>query len=177
MGAEQPPIQEVVIKFMAEQKLKRMKAADFPKEVLNLFDQYVHGGIDRRGFLEGAAKFAAGSMTAAAMLECLSPNYALAQQVQPNDERIHADWVTVNSPDGYGTVRCYFARPAVRAIRTTLPAVVVIHENRGLNPYIADVVRRLAAANFIALAPDGLTSLGGYPGNDDAGVTMQQKLD
>lgn len=154
-----------------------MRASDLPKEVLNLFDQYVHGDIDRRGFLENASRFAIGGLTAAAMLDFLSPNYALAQQVQPNDERIQAEWIAVNSPDGYGTVRCYTARPAVRAIRTTLPAVLVIHENRGLNPYIADVVRRLAVANFIALAPDGLTSLGGYPGTDEVGTTMQAKLD
>ena len=109
-----------------------MKASDLPKEVLNLFDQFVHGDIDRRGFLESASRFAVGGLTAAAMLEFLSPNYALAQQVQPNDERIQTEWITVNSPDGYGTVRCYTARPAVRAIRATLPAVLVIHENRGL---------------------------------------------
>ncbi len=154
-----------------------MKASDLPKEVLNLFDQFVHGDIDRRGFLERASKYAAGGLTAAAMLDFLSPDYALAQQVKENDERIETEWLTVNSPDGYGTVRCYRARPKVRAVRNTLPAVLVIHENRGLNPYIADVVRRLAVANFIALAPDGLTSLGGYPGNDEAGTTMQAKLD
>jgi carboxymethylenebutenolidase len=154
-----------------------MKASDLPKEVLNLFDQYVHGDIDRRGFLDKASKFAVGGLTAAAMLDFLSPKYALAQQVQPNDQRIQAEWVTLNSPDGNGSVRCYMARPAARAVRTTLPAVVVIHENRGLNPYIADVVRRLAVANFIALAPDGLTSLGGYPGTDEVGAQMQQKLD
>src|SRR5436190_1994530 len=150
------------------------KAWDLPKEVLNLFDQFVHGDIDRRGFLEKASKYAAGGLTAAAMLDFLSPNYALAQQVKENDERIQAEWITVNSPEGYGTVRCYTARPKVRAIRATLPAVLVIHENRGLNPYIADVVRRLATANFIALAPDGLTSLGGYPGNDEAGTTLKE---
>jgi carboxymethylenebutenolidase len=159
------------------QEKELVKASDLPKEVLNLFDQYVHGDIDRRGFLESASKFAVGGLTAAAMLDFLSPNYALAQQVQPNDQRIQTEWVTVSSPDGYGTVRCYVARPAARAIRTTLPAVLVIHENRGLNPYIADVVRRLAVANFIALAPDGLSSLGGYPGTDEVGTTMQQKLD
>lgn len=154
-----------------------MKASDLPKEVLNLFDQFVHGDIDRRGFLENASRFAIGGLTAAAMLDFLSPNYALAQQVQPNDQRIQTETVTIPSPDGYGSVRCYTARPATRAVRTALPAVVVIHENRGLNPYIADVVRRLAVANFIALAPDGLTSLGGYPGTDEVGTTMQAKLD
>jgi len=160
-----------------KQEKELLKAWDLPREVLDLFDQYVHGDIDRRGFLESASRFAAGGLTAAAMLDFLSPNYALAQQVQPNDQRIQTEWVTVNSPDGYGTVRCYTARPAARAIRSTLPAVLVIHENRGLNPYIADVVRRLAVANFIALAPDGLTSLGGYPGTDEVGTTMQAKLD
>jgi carboxymethylenebutenolidase len=153
-----------------------MKATDFPKEVLILFDRYVHGMIDRRGLLEGASKFALGGMTAAGMLECLSPNYALAQQVQPNDQRIRTEFVTFNSPEGYGTVRGYFTRPA-GVVRTKLPGVLVVHENRGLNPYIQDVARRLAVANFIALAPDGLTSLGGYPGTDEQGVTMQQKLD
>jgi carboxymethylenebutenolidase len=160
-----------------KQEKELTKAWDLPKEVLNLFDQFVHGDIDRRGFLEKASRYAAGGLTAAAMLDFLSPNYAQAQQVKENDERIQAEWITVNSPDGYGTVRCYTARPKVRAVRTTLPAVLVIHENRGLNPYIADVVRRFAAANFIALAPDGLSSLGGYPGTDEVGTTMQQKLD
>lgn len=156
--------------------MHRMKAADLPKEVLTLFDHYVHGVIDRRGFLDGASKFAVGGMTAAAMLEFLSPKYALAQQVQPKDERIRTEYVTLESRDGYGRVRAYLAKPSAR-IRATLPAVLVVHENRGLNPYIEDVVRRLAVANFIALAPDGLTSLGGYPGNDEQGAQMQQKLD
>jgi carboxymethylenebutenolidase len=156
--------------------MERLKATDFPNEVLNLFDHYVHGMIDRREFLDGASKFALGGMTAAAMLEFLSPNYALAQQVQPNDNRIRTQYVTFNSPEGYGTVRGYFARPA-GVVRSKLPGVLVVHENRGLNPYIEDVARRLAVANFMALAPDGLTSLGGYPGTDEQGVAMQQKLD
>jgi carboxymethylenebutenolidase len=160
---------------MEQQIAQRMKASDFPKEVLTLFDRYVHGMIDRRAFLEGASKFAAGGMTAVAMLEALSPNYALAQQVQPNDQRIQTEYVTVNSPEGYGTVRCYFTRPAT--LRGKVPGVLVVHENRGLNPYIEDVARRLAVANFIALAPDGLTSLGGYPGTDERGVEMQRTLD
>jgi carboxymethylenebutenolidase len=162
---------------MEQQATQKMKATDLPKEVLNLFDKYVHGELDRRGFLEGASKFAVGGMTAAAMFEFLRPNYALAQQVPANDQRIQSQYVMVDSRDGYGRVRCYMARPAARAVRATLPAVLVVHENRGLNPYIEDVVRRLAVANFIALAPDGLTSLGGYPGNDEAGAALQQKLD
>ena len=162
-------------RIMNQTKLEPMKAADFPREVLNLFDSYVHGFIDRRGFLDGASKFALGGMTAAAMLECLSPNYALAQQVQPDDRRIQTEYVTFNSPDGYGRVRGYFARPA--NIEGKLPSVLVVHENRGLNPYIEDVARRLAVANFVALAPDGLTSLGGYPGTDERGVEMQRTLD
>jgi carboxymethylenebutenolidase len=160
---------------MAQQQVERMKATDFPKEVLTLFDRYVHGVIDRREFLDGASKFALGGMTAAAMLECLLPQYALAQQVQPNDQRIRTQYVTINSPEGYGTVRGYFARPAT--VSSKLPAVLVVHENRGLNPYIEDVARRLATADFLAFAPDGLTSLGGYPGTDERGVEMQRTLD
>ncbi len=160
-----------------EQKIEQMKATDLPKEVLSLFDQYVHGVIDRRGFLDGASKFAVGGMTAAAMLEFLRPNYALAQQVPANDQRVQTEYVTYESRDGYGKVRGYLARPASRVVRTALPAVLVVHENRGLNPYIEDVARRLALANFIALAPDGLTSLGGYPGTDEVGAQMQQKLE
>ncbi len=160
---------------MSEQKVERMKATDFPREVLILFDRYVHGMIDRRAFLAGASRFALGGMTAAAMLESLSPNYALAQQVQPDDGRIRTGYVTVNSPDGHGSVRSYFARPA--NITGKLPGVLVVHENRGLNPYIEDVARRLAVADFVALAPDGLTSLGGYPGTDERGVEMQRTLD
>jgi carboxymethylenebutenolidase len=163
---------------MEQQTMQKMKAMDLPKEVLNLFDKYVHGEIDRRGFLDGASKFAIGGMTAAAMFEFLRPNYALAQQVPANDARVRTEYVTLDSRDGNGKVRCLLARPAARgAVRTTYPGVVVVHENRGLNPYIEDVARRLAVANFIAIAPDGLTSLGGYPGTDEAGAQMQQKLD
>ena len=160
---------------MDQQKVERMKATDFPNEVLILFDRYVHGMIDRRAFLDGASKFALGGMTAVAMLGSLSPNYALAQQVQPDDQRIRTGYVTFNSSDGYGTVRGYFARPA--DVKRKLPGVLVVHENRGLNPYIEDVARRLAVADFIALAPDGLTSLGGYPGTDERGVEMQRTLE
>ena len=152
----------------------RMKAQEFPQEVLNLFDRYVHGLLDRRGFLDGASKFAVGGVTAAAMLEHLSPRYAWANQVDPADERIAVDYVEYPSPRGSGTMRGYLAQPAGSG---PWPAVLVIHENRGLNPYIEDVVRRMGAAGFLALGPDALTPLGGYPGNDDEGRTMQRQLD
>jgi len=155
--------------------MSRQKATDFDPEVLRLFDQYVHGGISRRGFLEKAKPFAAGGVTAAALLNSLSPNYAWAQQVPEDDSRIETSRVEYPSPQGYGTVRGYMARPA--GATGKLPGVLVIHENRGLNPYIEDVARRAGAAGFLALAPDGLTSLGGYPGNDDDGREMQRKLD
>ena len=154
---------------------KRQKASDFPREVLTLFDKYVHGMIDRRAFLDGAAKFAVGGMTAAAFLEALSPRYAWARQVAPDDGRIQVEYVEYESPNGSGTMRGYMARPADAS--APKPAVLVIHENRGLNPYIEDVVRRFAAADFLAFAPDALTPLGGYPGNDDDGRTMQRQLD
>ncbi len=160
---------------MEQQKVERMKATDFPKEVLSLYDRYVHGMIDRRAFLDGASKFTLGGLTAAGMLTALSPNYAHAQQVAPDDPSIRTEYVTVQSPDGHGIIRSYLARPA--RVTAKLPGVLVVHENRGLNPYIEDVARRLAAANFVALAPDGLTSLGGYPGTDEVGVEMQRTLD
>jgi carboxymethylenebutenolidase len=153
----------------------RKQASDFPREVLDLFDKYVHGVIDRRGFLDGAGKFAVGGMTAAGMLESLTPTYAWAQQVPPNDARIQVGYVEYPSPRGSGTMRGYLARPANMTGRK--PAVLVIHENRGLNPYVEDVVRRFAAADFLAFGPDALTPLGGYPGNDDAGREMQARLD
>jgi carboxymethylenebutenolidase len=152
----------------------RMKASDFPKEVLTLFDRYVHGMIDRRGFLDGATKYAVGGMTAAGMLEALRPRYAWARQVSPDDERIRLEYVEYDSPKGYGRIRGYMARPASPGKK---PAVLVIHENRGLNPYVEDVVRRFAAADFLAFGPDALTPLGGYPGNDDQGREMQSQLD
>ncbi len=153
---------------------ERLKAQDFPKEVLTLFDRYVHGFIDRRGFLEGASKFTAGGLSAAAMLDLLSPQYAWARQVDANDERIVADYLEYPSPRGSGTMRAYSARPSDGG---PWPSVLVIHENRGLNPYIEDVVRRFGAAGFLALGPDALTPLGGYPGNDDEGRAMQRELD
>jgi carboxymethylenebutenolidase len=155
--------------------VERKRASDFPREVLDLFDKYVHGGIDRRKFLDEAAKFSIGGMTAAAMLESLKPTYAWAQQVPPDDARIQVGYVEYPSPRGSGTMRGYMARPANMTGRK--PAVLVIHENRGLNPYIEDVVRRFAAADFLSFGPDALTPLGGYPGNDDAGREMQATLD
>lgn len=154
---------------------QRMRATDFPQEVLTLFDQYVHGMIDRRGFLDGSAKFAVGGMTAAGFLDALSPNYAWAAQVPEDDGRVRLEYVEYASPKGSGTMRGYMARPTVDA--GPWPAVLVIHENRGLNPYVEDVVRRFGAAGFLAFGPDALTPLGGYPGNDDDGRTMQRQLD
>jgi carboxymethylenebutenolidase len=147
--------------------MDRMKASDFPQELLNLFDRYVHGDIDRRAFLDGAKKFAVGGLTTATILESLRPNYAWAQQIAKDDGRIKTEYATVPSPQGNGTIRGYLARPAKSGGK--LPGVLVVHENRGLNPYIEDVARRLGTANFIAFAPDGLTSAGGYPGDDEKG--------
>jgi carboxymethylenebutenolidase len=155
--------------------MERKKASDFDPGVLKLFDQYVHGGISRRQFLDRAKRYAVGGVTAAALLESLSPRYAEAQQVAPDDDRLETSHVEYESPQGYGKVKGYLARPAKAAGK--LPGVVVIHENRGLNPYIEDVARRTGLAGYLALAPDGLTSLGGYPGNDDEGRAMQRKLD
>jgi carboxymethylenebutenolidase len=153
----------------------RKKASEFPQELLNIFDGYVHGGIDRREFLDQAQKFAVGGVTAAMLLDMLKPNFAWAQQVAKDDARIKTETVTVPSPQGYGSIKGLLARPANASGK--LPVVLVIHENRGLNPYIEDVARRLAVANFIALAPDGLTSLGGYPGTEEKGVEMFRELD
>ena len=155
--------------------MERKKAGDFPPEVLKLFDGYIHGAISRRDFLDRAAKYAVGGFTAAAMLESLAPNYAFAQQVAKDDPRIKTEYLTYPSPQGSGTVRGYFARPANASGR--LPGVVVIHENRGLNPYIEDVARRLAIEGFVAFAPDALSPLGGYPGDDEKGAQLFAKLD
>lgn len=155
--------------------MDRKTANDFPPEVLKLFDGYVHGGITRREFLDRAAKYAVGSFGAVAMLEALSPNFAWAQQVKASDPRITVEYVAFLSPNGSGRMRGYLARPADAKGR--LPAVVVIHENRGLNPYIEDVARRLAAEGYIAIAPDALTPAGGYPGNEDQAREMFAKLD
>ena len=155
--------------------MERLKASNFPQDLLNLFDKYVHGGLDRRGFLEGAQKYAVGGVTAAALFDMLKPNYAQAQQVAKDDPAITTSYITYPSPQGYGTVKGLLARP--KAATGKLGAVLVIHENRGLNPYVEDVARRTAKAGFLALAPDALTSLGGYPGTDEKGVEMQRSLD
>src|SRR5205807_917369 len=147
--------------------MDRKKASDYPQELLDLFHQYVHGDISRRGFLEGAGKFAVGGLTAAAIFEMLKPNYAWAQQVPKDDARIRTEYATVPSPQGNGSIKGYLVRPANAAGK--LPGVIVVHENRGLNPYIEDVARRLGTENFMAFAPDGLTSVGGYPGDDEKG--------
>ena len=155
--------------------MKRMKASDFPQEVLDVFDHYVHGEIGRREFIDRAARYAVAGMSAVAMLEALRPNYALAQQVARNDPRIHAESVTYPSPKGSGTMRGYFVKPANATGK--LPGIVVIHENRGLNPYIEDVARRLAVANYLAFAPDALAPLGGYPGDEEKAAKLFASLD
>ncbi len=154
--------------------MERKKASDFPQELLDLFDGYVHGGMSRRAFLDGAQKFAAGGVTAAALFEMLKPNYAWAIQVPADDASITSKMVTVPSPNGNGEIKGYLVRPSNT---DKLPAVLVVHENRGLNPYIEDVARRLAIANFIAFAPDGLTSVGGYPGDDEKGAALFKEVD
>ena len=154
--------------------MERKKASDFPQELLNLFDDFVHGGMSRRVFLDRAQKFATAGVSAAALFEMLRPNYAWAIQVKPDDSRLTAKFVAIPSPDGNGSIRGYLVRPANA---DKLPAVLVVHENRGLNPYIEDVARRLALANFIAFAPDGLTSVGGYPGDDEKGAELFRRVD
>lgn len=154
---------------------KRKKASDFPQELLDLFHLYVHGEIDRRGFFSGAKKFAVGGATVASLFETLNPNFAWAEQVPKDDARIKSERVTVPSPKGNGTINGYFARPANATGK--LPGILVCHENRGLNPYIEDVARRFALLNFEAFAPDGLTSVGGYPGDEQKGVTLFNTVD
>lgn len=147
----------------------------YDRRVMRLFDGYVHGQISRRQFLDGTAKITASVTTAAAIVASLIPDYSLAQQVDPDDKSITTTYKKYASPKGAGVMNGYYARPAV--IRHKRPAVVVIHENRGLNPYIEDVARRLAVAGFIAFAPDALTPLGGYPGSDDEGRALQRERD
>ena len=153
----------------------RSKADNFDPHVMQLFDQYVHGQIDRRGFLLGAARFAAGAAGAAGLLAALSPRFAEAQQVRPDDKRLSARYVEFPSPQGYGKGRGYLVRPA--GATGPLPLVLVAHENRGLNPHIEDIARRFALADFIAFAPDALFPLGGYPGDEDAARALFAKLD
>ena len=155
--------------------MDRKTASDFDQELLNLFDSYVHDRIDRRDFHKRAAKFAVGGLSVAALIDSLLPNYALANQVEESDPRITTEYIEYDSPDGHGTIRGYLTRPAGAGEKRA--GVVVVHENRGLNPYIEDVARRVAVAGFMALAPDGLSPLGGYPGTDDEGKAMQRKLD
>jgi len=154
--------------------MERKTASDYPQELLDLFHEYQHGDINRRTFLDRAGKFAIGGLTVATIFESLTPNYAWAQQVPPDDKRIKVGYETVQSPNGNGSIKGYLAGPAKKGKR---PVVLVIHENRGLNPYIEDVARRLALANYIAFAPDGLTSVGGYPGNDEKGAAAFRTVD
>lgn len=155
--------------------MPRLTAADFEQELLILFDAYVHGDIDRRSFLDRASRFAVGGLSAAGLLAVLSPQFAAAQVVPPDDSRVQTLRVDVPSPAGYGTVKAYVAKPARGVARH--PAVLVVHENRGLNPHIEDVARRLALEGFVAMAPDALTPLGGYPGDEDQARTLFAQLD
>jgi carboxymethylenebutenolidase len=154
--------------------MERKKASDFPQELLDLFDRYVHGDIDRRKFLDGAKRFATGGLTATAIWESLRPNHAWAEQVAKDDSRIKTEYATVPSPEGNGKIKGYLVRPAKSG---KFPGVLVIHENRGLNPYIEDVARRLGTENFVAFAPDGLTSVGGYPGDNEKGGELFRQVD
>lgn len=155
--------------------MPRLTAADFDQELLILFDAYVHGDLDRRGFLDRASKFAVGGMTAAGLLAALSPNFAAAQMVPKDDARLKTAVVDVPSPAGHGTIKAYVAKPANATGK--LPSVLVIHENRGLNPHIEDITRRIALDGYLALAPDALTPLGGYPGDEDKARTLFATLD
>jgi carboxymethylenebutenolidase len=154
--------------------MERKKASDYPQELLDLFHEYQHGDISRRTFLDRASKFAVGGLTVAAIYETMKPNYALAQQVAKDDGRIKTDYESVPSPQGNGSIKGYFARPSKATGK--LPGILVIHENRGLNPYIEDVARRFAVANYVAFAPDGLTSVGGYPGDDEKGAAKFREV-
>ncbi len=155
----------------------RLTAADFDQDLLDLYDYYAHGKISKREFLDRAGRWAVGGVTALAILSTLAPNYAFAQQVAEDDPEIAGEDITYASPDGTGDITAYLVRPADLDADNPPPAILVVHENRGLNPYIRDVVRRLAKAGFIAMGPDGLSSLGGYPGTDDEGRDMQRSLD
>jgi carboxymethylenebutenolidase len=155
--------------------VQRKTARDFHPEVLKLFDRYVHGLTSRRGFLDGAARFAVGGATAASLLEALSPNFVNAQQIGKDDPRIVASYQEYPSPDGYGKLRGYLVKPS--KIDRKLPTILVVHENRGLNPHIEDIARRVALADFIAFAPDALFPLGGYPGDEDKARELFPKLD
>src|SRR5690348_1479991 len=155
--------------------------ANLPSEAIELYNLFIHGVISRRAFLTEVQKFAIGGLTVAMIIEALMPRYAQAQQVAKNDDRIKASYETISSPQGNGKIKGYFVRPASADTRDAMPAklpgIIVIHENRGLNPHIEDVARRLALVNFMAFAPDGLTSLGGFPGDDYRGGQMFSKVD
>ena len=155
--------------------MTRLTAKDFPQELLDYYDYYAHGKISKREFLQLAGRYAVGGMTALALFNLLKPNYAQAEQIEFTDPDIKPEYIRYPSPNGHGEVRGYLVTPTKAAGK--IPAVVVVHENRGLNPYIEDVARRVAKAGYIALAPDGLSSVGGYPGNDDEGRELQQKVD
>jgi carboxymethylenebutenolidase len=155
--------------------MERQTAHDFDQELLILFDAYVHGALGRRGFLDKAARFAVGGVTAAMLLDQLSPKFAEAQVVKPEDPRLKAQYLEYDAPAGNGKMRGYWAQPA--KARGKLPAVLVIHENRGLNPHIEDVTRRMALDNFVAFAPDALFPIGSYPGSEDKARELFQKLD
>ena len=155
--------------------MARLTAADFDQELLILFDAYVHGDLDRRGFLDRAAKFAVGGMTAAGLLAALSPNFAAAQVVPKDDARLTTEVIDVPSPSGYGSLKAYVAKPA--GATGKLPSVLVIHENRGLNPHIEDITRRIALDGYLAMAPDALAPLGGYPGDEDKARALFATLD
>lgn len=155
--------------------MDRKKSTDFDQGLLDLFDKYVHGLLGRRSFLREASKYAVGGITVAGIMESLSPNYAFARQVDPEDPSLHTEYISYESPTGNGDMRGYLARPKIPDGK--LPGVLVVHENRGLNPYVEDVVRRLGKAGYVAFGPDALWPLGGYPGNDDDGRAMQRKLD
>jgi len=155
--------------------MERKKASDFDPEVLHWFDKFVHGIVDRRGFLNGVAKYAVGGVTASMLLDALNPRFAEAQQIAKDDARISARYVEYASPEGYGRMRGYLVRPANATGK--LPGVLVVHENRGLNPHIEDIARRLALDNFLAFAPDALFPLGGYPNDEDKARDLFAKLD
>jgi carboxymethylenebutenolidase len=155
--------------------MERKKASDYPQELLDLFDLYVHGDIDRRAFMDSAKKFAVGGVTVTALFESLRPNYAWAEQIPKDDKRITTEAASVPSPQGNGKIDGYLVKPAQATGK--LPAILVVHENRGLNPYIKDVARRLGTEGYLAFAPDGLTSVDGYPGDDEKGGQLFQKVD
>lgn len=152
-----------------------------PNEAIELYNRYIHGEISRRDFMDGVQRFAIGGLAAATIIEALMPNYAQGQQVSKNDDRIKATYETVSSPQGNGSIKGYLVRPVSADTRSAtvakLPGIIVVHENRGLNPHIEDIARRLALANFMAFAPDGLTSLGGFPGDDYKGGELFKKID